>query len=105
MWSFDDSQPRFRHEKWRQVFEKQLSSNPFTIQSADPLFSLPLGEASEKFTDWLSPEAIWDRYHSLSQISVLQGEELTVGENTRLTEADADMGQECEEASSRSTRR
>jgi len=82
-WSFDDSQPRFRHEKWRQVFEKQLASTPFTIQSADPLFSLPLGEASEKFAYRLSPKAIWDRYHSLSQISVLQGEQLTVGENRR----------------------
>ncbi|KAL8795768.1 MAG: hypothetical protein Q9195_001820 [Heterodermia aff. obscurata] len=61
MWSFDDSQPRFRHEKWRDVFEKQLSTTPFSIQSADPLFSLPLGEQSEKFTYWLTPEAVWQR--------------------------------------------
>ncbi len=104
-WSFDDSQPRFRHEKWRQVFEKQLASTPFTIQSADPLFSLPLGEASEEFTCWLSPEAIWNRYYSMSQVSVLRGEALTVGENRRSTEAHADMGQERETSSPRSTRR
>lgn len=79
MWSFDDLQPRFRHEKWHDVFDKQLSTTPFSIQSADPLFSLPLGEQSEKFTSWLSPEAVWDRLHSLSQISVLEGEELVVG--------------------------
>ncbi|CAF9924564.1 MAG: hypothetical protein HETSPECPRED_005598 [Heterodermia speciosa] len=77
VWSFDDSQPRFRHEKWREVFEKQLSTTPFGIQSADPLFSLPLGEQSEKFTYWLTAEAVWQRFHSLSQISVLEGEELT----------------------------
>ena len=77
-WSFDDSQPRFRHERWREVFEEQLSSTPFSIQSADPLFSLPLGENSEQFTYWLSPEAVWERYHSLSQISVLQGDLLAV---------------------------
>ena len=78
MWSFDDTQPRFRHEKWREVFDKQLSSTPFSIQLADPMFSLPLGENSEKFTYWLTPEAVWDRFRSLSQISVLAGQELAV---------------------------
>ena len=43
-WASGDDHPRFRHEKWRQVFEKQLlESTPLTIQAADPLFSLPLG--------------------------------------------------------------
>ncbi|KAL8680188.1 MAG: hypothetical protein Q9186_003600 [Xanthomendoza sp. 1 TL-2023] len=76
MWSYDDQQPRFRHETWRKVFEKQLSSTPFTIQAADPLFSLPIGEDSVEFTHWLSPEAIWERFRSLSQIAVLEHEEL-----------------------------
>ncbi|KAL9606690.1 MAG: hypothetical protein Q9179_000130 [Wetmoreana sp. 5 TL-2023] len=76
MWSYDDDHPRFRHEKWRRVFDKQLSSTPFTIQAADPLFSLPLGEDSVEFTCWMRPEAIWNRYRSLSQIAVLEGEEL-----------------------------
>ncbi|KAL9061702.1 MAG: hypothetical protein Q9206_000381 [Seirophora lacunosa] len=76
MWSHNDNQPRFRHEKWRQVFEKQVSSSPFTIQAADPLFSLPLGEDSVDLVHWLSPEAIWGRFRSLSQIAVLEGEEL-----------------------------
>lgn len=75
-WSFDDAQPRFRHEKWREVFDKQLGTTPLSIQAADPLFSLPLGENSEEFTYWLTPDAVWDRYHSLSQITVLRGEEL-----------------------------
>lgn len=78
VWSLDDEHPRFRHEKWRQVFEKQVSSNPFTIQAANPLFSLPLGEGSIEFTDWLRPEAVWDRFRSLSQIVVLEGDELAV---------------------------
>ena len=78
MWSFDDTQPRFRHEKWREIFDKQLSSTLFSIQWADPMFSLPLGESSEKFTYWLTPEAVWDRFRSLSQISVLTGKELAV---------------------------
>ncbi|KAL8702114.1 MAG: hypothetical protein Q9224_000163 [Gallowayella concinna] len=76
MWSYDDQQPRFRHEAWRKVFEKQLSSTPFTIQAADPLFSLPIGEDSVEFTHWLRPEAIWERFRSLSQIAVLEHEEL-----------------------------
>ncbi|KAL8723644.1 MAG: hypothetical protein Q9225_000087 [Loekoesia sp. 1 TL-2023] len=76
MWSYDDKHPRFRHEKWRQVFDKQLSSTPFTIQAADPLFSLPLGEDSVEFVSWLHPETIWDRFRSLSQIAGLGSEEL-----------------------------
>ena len=78
VWSCDDQQPRFRHEKWRQVFDKQISSNPFTIQAADPFFSLPIGEGSTEFVYWLHPEAIWERFRSLSQIAILEGEELAV---------------------------
>ncbi|KAL8713478.1 MAG: hypothetical protein Q9220_002340 [cf. Caloplaca sp. 1 TL-2023] len=76
MWSYDDQHPRFRHDSWRKVFDKQLMSSPFTIQSADPLFSLPIGEDSVDFTHWMHPEAIWERYRSLSQIAVLEGDEL-----------------------------
>ncbi|KAL8673701.1 MAG: hypothetical protein Q9168_001862 [Polycauliona sp. 1 TL-2023] len=78
MWSYHDQRPRFRHNLWRNVFDKQVSSNPFTIQAADPLFSLPLGEDSVKFIHWLQPNAIWERFRSLSQISVLEGDELAV---------------------------
>lgn len=74
--SFDDNQPRFRHEKWRSVFDSQLSSNPLSItSSAEPLFALPLAENTEKWSVWLSEEALWDRLSTLSQIAVLEGEE------------------------------
>lgn len=63
----------FRHDKWREVFGEQLSTTLFSIQSADPLFSLPLGENSEEFTYWLTLEAVRRRFHSLSQIPVLEG--------------------------------
>jgi len=39
-----------------------------------PKFSLPLGEENVKWTVWLSDEGVWDRYSTLSQIAVLQGE-------------------------------
>ena len=79
MWSYHDQRPRFRHDLWRNVFDKQVSSTPFTIQAADPLFSLPLGEDSTKFINWLHPDAIWGRFRSLSQISILEGDDLAVG--------------------------
>ena len=78
MWSFEDQHPRFRHETWKEVFDKQLSTTPFTIQFADPLFSLPLGEDSVKFTYWLTREAVWERFHSISYIAVLEGQVLAV---------------------------
>lgn len=77
--TFEDNEPRFRHEKWREVFDKQLKSTPLTlIVAADPLFSLPLGEYEEKFETWLTKERVWDRYSTLSQIAMLDGEKLEV---------------------------
>ena len=76
MWTFDDHEPRFRHEKWRDVFDEQLKTTPLTIQAADPIFSLPLGEHIDKWTVWLSKPDVWERYHTISYISRLQGKEL-----------------------------
>ncbi|MCJ1239993.1 hypothetical protein MMC14_007993 [Varicellaria rhodocarpa] len=76
MWSFKDDNSRFRHEEWRKVFDDQLKTTPFTIQSADPLFSLPLGEDSEIFTYWLSKDDIWNRFHTISYIAILEGDDL-----------------------------
>ena len=81
-WSFGNDDVRFRHEEWRQVFEKQLDTSPFSIHAANPLFSLPLGEGCAKWTHWLSREATWDRYRTLSQFAVLQGEESAVGQQS-----------------------
>lgn len=81
---------------WRQVFENQSSSNPFAIQAADPLFSLPLGEDSIEFVYWLSPEAIWDRFGSLSQIAVLKDEEVAVSRQGQLRCLANGPGAECE---------
>ena len=76
IWTFEDDQPRFRHEKWKKVFDDQNSGNPLTLHFADPLFSLPIGEGSVEFENWLSKEDIWRRFRTLSQIAVLEGEEL-----------------------------
>ena len=76
IWAFDDHQPRFRHEQWKRVFDEQNKSNPLTLHFADPLFSLPIGEATEEFETWLPKENIWKRLRTLSQFAVLEGEEL-----------------------------
>ena len=78
MWTFDDQDPRFRHAEWQKVFEDQNKTTPLTIQAADPLFSLPLGENIEKWTVWLSKEAVWGRFRSISYIARLKGSELEV---------------------------
>ncbi|KAI1312387.1 S-adenosyl-L-methionine-dependent methyltransferase [Xylaria venustula] len=77
---FDDGLPRFRHQKWQEVFEQQPPANPVqairnTFADHLPRFSLPLGENKVKWTIWLSEEALWARVNTLSQIAVLQGEE------------------------------
>jgi len=76
----DDHEPRFRHEKWRNVFENQVSSTPITaafVGGTNPLFSLPLGEDKVKWTVWLEKEALWKRLRTLSHVAVLEGEKLT----------------------------
>ena len=70
MWSFKDTNDRFRHQKWREVFEKQ---NPH-----DLLFSLPLSQEKTEWTVWLDKEAIWDRFSTLSDIAVLDSQERDV---------------------------
>jgi hypothetical protein len=81
-WTFDDNKPRYRHQEWRQVFDDQLESNPPSINAADPLFSMPLGEGSMPFEIWLTKEDVWKRYRTISHIAVLEGEKL---ERTRKT--------------------
>ena len=81
-WTFDDDNPRFRHEKWRQVFEDQNQTSLFSLTTSETMFGLPLGESTVPFETWLSKEDIWKRYRTLSQIAILEGEELEKVEET-----------------------
>lgn len=78
IYSIEDGHPRFRHLKWKQVFEKQQDSSPLqaladTFTHHMPKFSLPIGEESVDWVVYLTDEAVWDRYSTLSQISNLKG--------------------------------
>jgi hypothetical protein len=78
--SFDDGEPRFRHQKWKDVFEAQQDITPLqtlanTFTHKHSQFSLPLGEETVKWTVWLTEEGVWERYLTLSQIAVLKGAE------------------------------
>lgn len=66
--SLEDGHPRFRHLVWKQLFNKPPE------RSAQQ-FSLPLEEEYIKWTVWLTDEALWARYSSLSMITILEGEE------------------------------
>ncbi|KAI0147962.1 S-adenosyl-L-methionine-dependent methyltransferase [Hypoxylon sp. NC0597] len=79
VYSLDDGLPRFRHLKWKDVFDQQLPATPFqvikdTFTDRLPRFSLPLGEDTVKWTVWLSEEALSLRLNTLSQIALLKGE-------------------------------
>ncbi|KAK2065304.1 methyltransferase domain-containing protein [Colletotrichum caudatum] len=77
-----DGQPRFRDFVWKGVFDNQLDSNPLravkdVIMEGGrkmPLFSVPVGEEKVPFTVWLTPEALWNRIRTLSQVAVLEGD-------------------------------
>jgi hypothetical protein len=75
--SLEDGHPRFRHMAWKQAFEQQQDSTPLqtlkdTFSHHMPTFSLPLGEEHVKWTVWLTEEALWSRYTTLSQIANLE---------------------------------
>ena len=76
IWSFNDDQPRFRHQKWKAVFDEQAKSDPLTLHFADPIFGLPIGEASVEYETSLSKQDIWKRLRTLSQLAILEGAEL-----------------------------
>ena len=81
IWSFEGTEPRYRSEKWREAFEDQVQTSPLSLITAGEaqLFTLPLGEHREKYEVCLSKEKIWERFNTLSQISVLEGEDREVG--------------------------
>ncbi|KAF2757261.1 S-adenosyl-L-methionine-dependent methyltransferase [Pseudovirgaria hyperparasitica] len=79
-WTFDDATPRFRHEKWQKVFDSQLNLLPVAlVKKGNSEFTLPIGKEMEKWvwTSELSKEDLWNRYSTLSQVAVLEGENLT----------------------------
>lgn len=86
IWSFDDDQPRFRHQKWKNIFDEQAASNPLTLHLADPLFSLPIGETSLEYETPLWKDDVWKRLRTLSQLAILEGREL---EQVKKTFSDA----------------
>jgi hypothetical protein len=73
----EDGHPRFRHMAWKHVFEKQQDTTPLqtlkdTFFHHMPTFSLPLGEENVKWTVWLSDEALWSRFATISHIANLE---------------------------------
>jgi hypothetical protein len=84
VWSLDDNQPRFRHQKWKDVFDEQNRSNPLTLHFADPLFSLPVGDLLLEYETRLSRDDVWKRLRTLSQIAVMEGDQLQQTEKTFL---------------------
>ncbi|KAI1433638.1 S-adenosyl-L-methionine-dependent methyltransferase [Xylaria sp. CBS 124048] len=71
--SFDDGLPRFRHQKWQEVFESQTPAD--VLADNLPRFSFPLGEETIRWALWLSEEALWARINTLSHIAILKGNE------------------------------
>ena len=75
--TFHDDTPRFRDDKWRQVFDEQNRTDPLSLQfTANPIFGLPIGEGHVVYEHRLPPDAVWARLSTLSQIAVLEDDEL-----------------------------
>ncbi|RGP74321.1 2-heptaprenyl- -naphthoquinone [Fusarium longipes] len=63
-----DNEPRFRDQAWKQVFERQA-------EAESPFFSTPLETDKVPWSVWLTPEALWDRFNTLSWNALREGEE------------------------------
>ncbi|QPC66159.1 hypothetical protein HYE67_008390 [Fusarium culmorum] len=66
-----DKEPRFRHQVWKQVFERQAKAEK-------PFFSTPIETDKVPWSVWLTPEALWDRFNTLSWNALREGEERRV---------------------------
>jgi hypothetical protein len=53
---------------WKQVFERQAKVEK-------PFFSTPIETDKVTWSVWLTPEALWDRFNTLSWNAIRQGEE------------------------------
>lgn len=82
LWSLktSDDSPRYRDFQWRTVFDEQVKKTPLSllIASDDQLFALPIGEEQIEWQVKLSMEDAWERFATLSQVAVLEGEEREV---------------------------
>ncbi|KAH6961032.1 S-adenosyl-L-methionine-dependent methyltransferase [Fusarium avenaceum] len=63
-----DTESRFRHLLWKQVFERQA-------KAMKPFFSTPIETDKVAWSVWLTPEALWARFNTLSWNAIRQGEE------------------------------
>ncbi|KAF4418048.1 2-heptaprenyl- -naphthoquinone [Fusarium acutatum] len=63
-----DNEPRFRHLLWKKVFERQA-------EAEKPFFSTPIETERITWSIWLTPDALWDRFDTLSWNKLRQGEE------------------------------
>lgn len=66
-----DKEPRFRHQVWKQVFERQAKAEK-------PFFSTPIETDKVPWSVWLTPEALWGRFNTLSWNALREGEERRV---------------------------
>ncbi|KAF7550303.1 hypothetical protein G7046_g8063 [Stylonectria norvegica] len=64
-----DEQPRFRHDVWHQVFDRQAKAD------TPPLFATPIATERLPWSVWLTLEGLWERLDTLSWIAILEGEE------------------------------
>lgn len=80
LWTFDDNEPRYRHNKWREVFDEQVKSTPLSliVATGEQLFTLPLAEHDEKFEVRLLKDKVWERFNTLSHIALLENKEREV---------------------------
>lgn len=63
-----DNEPRFRHLLWKKVFDRQA-------EAEKPFFSTPIETEKITWSIWLTPDALWDRFDTLSWNKLRQGEE------------------------------
>lgn len=90
--------------KWKAIFDKQQDTTPLQtlkdiVSHNLPTFSLPLGEETVEWTVWMSEEAIWGRYTTLSQVANLdetKREEIRKQVSTVLKEGDTERNEKGE---------
>ncbi|KAI5290573.1 hypothetical protein KEM54_001151 [Ascosphaera aggregata] len=78
IWSLHDNENRFRHGKWRAVFDRQGQKSPAASGNSRRLFQYPIEEDAIPFTTHLQKDDVWNRMRTLSHIANSDKEEQEV---------------------------
>ena len=78
---FNNTHRRFSKDRLSEVFNGSIGLEKDSIASEETFFSMPLQDATIKWSMWLTKQAVWDQFSTKGFIETLSDEEREVRQN------------------------